>query len=1235
MLIKEYRIPLPLTVEEYRIAQLYMIAKKSRMESHSEESGVQILVNEPYTDGPGPSGAGQYTRKVYYVASHLPGWLKALIPKSALTVEEEAWNAYPYTKTRYTCSMVDKFSLEVETVYHDDGGHQDNVFNLTPAERKLCECDLIDVVRDQTHGADYNEAEDPTLYRSSKTGRGPLQEDWIQTYWAACQGRATPLEDGRAIMCAYKLCKVEFRYWGMQSKIEKFIHDVALRKTMLKAHQQAWAWQDEWWGLTIADVRAIEEETMALLQQKYASSEHDDDEEDDVVANTNDRDNNSSKPAVEVDRNADGVTNYDRSSDTDRRNNIVNGGNVHHAVGAPRMRMESEQSDRSGVSVRVEESGDLRVGGSSPYSVPEWAGSCDSLQPDHLSGRRLSWTRSASKNTLSSQSQVSWRMESIRRDSCSDSGGDDEFFDCPEHTGGSALHLNKWSSLELLTSEPPTPEHDASPTAHSTAHLQHAHSTELTSHPLYDTHGATSHPHPPSSAGVSVSSSPLPHCPSAILVLVLHAGSVLETPSECSSAGSDLATFRHVFEGVVRQQYPVLAGGGLAFRLVPAETFTASALHTLTTLSGNFSGDGWVPVGALPVVAEGTAAYAEAVASTAASLQAAYRDFLSSSDGIGFTGHVCIVGDCVAGLLLYDVLCQDTSAADDPAWGEGSHPGGGGAPLTRQLSDQSGLLNSPRRRGGGGTRLEYETCDVFLLGCPLALVLLKRKMICTTHYVPARPRCQQLYNLFHPTDPLALRLEPLLAPRLAALPPVIIPRYTKHPLGDSQPTHLLEYIQRQGGLLSDPPSSSGAPLRRSSDASLTSTVSGLADTQALATGTALREVWWGSKRLDYALYCPDGLANFPPNSLPHLFHASFWESSDVAAFILRQVVRSSHIGAPGDRDLPALAPTHPREKWIRKRTSVKLKNVTSNHRGNDVLVRCGAPQTINARFMYGPLDMVALSGEKVDMHIMRSPPNGEWCHVGSPITDKTGRLSHTLTHEHELPAGIYPVKMTVRGDHTGCTLWLAVVPVGTHVVVFSIDGALTASVSVSGADPKVRPGAVDVLRVWQQRGYLLLYITGRPDLQHHKVLSWLAKHNFPHGLLSFVDGITTDPLGHKASYLRSLVQDHGAIIDAAYGSTKDIGVYSGLGLAPEQIYVVGKANKKQHTQAQVLAEGYSGHLSELSETLRAVTVPPQLALTRTFCSPVALHSASVKGHRIWASSSVSGSPSARRGDSVH
>ena len=41
-------------------------------------------------------------------------------------------------------------------------------------------------------------------------------------------------------------------------------------------------------------------------------------------------------------------------------------------------------------------------------------------------------------------------------------------------------------------------------------------------------------------------------------------------------------------------------------------------------------------------------------------------------------------------------------------------------------------------------------------------------------------------------------------------------------------------------------------------------------------------------------------------------------------------------------------------------------------------------------------------------------------------------------------------------------------------------------------------------------------------------------------------------------------------MEAAYGSAKDISVYSSLGLKPEQIFIVGKANKKQAAAAQVL-----------------------------------------------------------------
>ena len=49
-------------------------------------------------------------------------------------------------------------------------------------------------------------------------------------------------------------------------------------------------------------------------------------------------------------------------------------------------------------------------------------------------------------------------------------------------------------------------------------------------------------------------------------------------------------------------------------------------------------------------------------------------------------------------------------------------------------------------------------------------------------------------------------------------------------------------------------------------------------------------------------------------------------------------------------------------------------------------------------------------------------------------------------------------------DHTIADLFLSVLPPKTETVVFSIDGSFTASVSIMGKDPKVKPGAVDVVR---------------------------------------------------------------------------------------------------------------------------------------------------------------------------
>jgi hypothetical protein len=44
---------------------------------------------------------------------------------------------------------------------------------------------------------------------------------------------------------------------------------------MLRAHRQAWAWQDEWFGLTMDQIRELEKETQQLLALKMKPNELD------------------------------------------------------------------------------------------------------------------------------------------------------------------------------------------------------------------------------------------------------------------------------------------------------------------------------------------------------------------------------------------------------------------------------------------------------------------------------------------------------------------------------------------------------------------------------------------------------------------------------------------------------------------------------------------------------------------------------------------------------------------------------------------------------------------------------------------------------------------------------------------------------------------------------------------------------------------------------------------------
>lgn len=71
--------------------------------------GIEVLKNEPFTNYPllgGKYNSGQYTYKIYHLASKVPAFIRYLAPKGSLEIHEEAWNAYPYCKTVITVSFL-------------------------------------------------------------------------------------------------------------------------------------------------------------------------------------------------------------------------------------------------------------------------------------------------------------------------------------------------------------------------------------------------------------------------------------------------------------------------------------------------------------------------------------------------------------------------------------------------------------------------------------------------------------------------------------------------------------------------------------------------------------------------------------------------------------------------------------------------------------------------------------------------------------------------------------------------------------------------------------------------------------------------------------------------------------------------------------------------------------------------------------------------------------------------
>ena len=203
---------------------------------------------------------GQYTHKIYMIASKVPWFVRKLLPKESTIVHERSWNMYPCVKTVLTNDYFKgSFRIELDTITRvcENGKAEDNVHNLTADQ--LAKREIVNInIADELPGVIYKEDEDPALFKSKKTGRGPLGKDWIETT--------------KPMICCYKLVFAEFKVFGLQTRSENYLANM-YKQLFTIFHRQVFCWMDKWCHLTLEEVRKIEYDLAQILVKKIEEGE--------------------------------------------------------------------------------------------------------------------------------------------------------------------------------------------------------------------------------------------------------------------------------------------------------------------------------------------------------------------------------------------------------------------------------------------------------------------------------------------------------------------------------------------------------------------------------------------------------------------------------------------------------------------------------------------------------------------------------------------------------------------------------------------------------------------------------------------------------------------------------------------------------------------------------------------------------------------------------------------------
>jgi hypothetical protein len=288
-----------------------------------------------------------------------------------------------------------------------------------------------------------------------------------------------------------------------------------------------------------------------------------------------------------------------------------------------------------------------------------------------------------------------------------------------------------------------------------------------------------------------------------------------------------------------------------------------------------------------------------------------------------------------------------------------------------------------------------------------------------------------------------------------------------------------------------------------------------------------------------------------------------FEPEDIAA-PADVVPEDGKTDATGRKECLAGFTPSPRASW--RHTSSRFIAALGHpvHSASDVIVNPGQTAPLAAKFAYGGALSKDLEDEWVWVFVHDC---AAWRYVGWGRTDGDGRVTFNLAPG--LSPGVYDVRIEVVGDASYATLRLWVLPSGTHLSVFDIDGTLTTDDGeifeeiLLGWTPEAYPAALDV--TWAERGRdeVIVYLTGRPEILAAQTRSWLNARGLPAGAVKLTRTAgevlpTNSGVGtYKTNYLAGL-RGLGLILDDAFGNAgTDIYAYERNGIPKSRTWIIG------------------------------------------------------------------------------